>query len=124
MNTLTAQLNAKVQNIITNFNDIPAGASLTFVDTKPFFEDHRFCEDGVSEPSYRNPNIWFYPFEYWTGVNLDFDGNSVPNGDCETIFSNSTDQVSTMHASWPMPFLREQPSISMTNRITFRAMAT
>jgi hypothetical protein len=73
--------------IIRNY---PTGASLTFVDPNPFFEGHRFCEEGVSEPSYRNSDIYFYPFEYRSGNTLSLDGKAA--GDCQAILKNGGSQ--------------------------------
>ncbi|KAF2200638.1 SGNH hydrolase [Delitschia confertaspora ATCC 74209] len=88
MNDLTDALNGKIRQII---NSYPTSASLTFVDTNPFFNGHRFCEQGVSEPSYRNKNIWFYPFEYWTGSTLNVDAGNLPTGDCDKISNDGGD---------------------------------
>jgi hypothetical protein len=52
MNDLTDLLNTKIKTIIDNW---------------PTRADLGMCEEGVKEPSYRNPNIWFYPLEYSTG---------------------------------------------------------
>lgn len=71
-------------------NNYATGASLTFVDPNPFFEGHRFCEKGVSEPSYRNDKIYFYPFEYWTGGTLNIDAKAA--SDCQAILDNGGDQ--------------------------------
>ncbi|KAF2734093.1 hypothetical protein EJ04DRAFT_401918, partial [Polyplosphaeria fusca] len=88
MNTLSNNLNDKIKTIIDNY---PTRADMHFVDTNPGFEGHRFCEEGVKEPSYRNPNIYFYPLEYTTGgLSVEFDGKgeNVPHGDCEAILEN------------------------------------
>lgn len=60
------------------------------MDPNPLFDGHRFCEGGVSEPSYRNPKIWFYPFEFWTGGTLNM--NTTASGDCKAIANNGGDQ--------------------------------
>ena len=38
--------------------------SITYVDVDQWYQGHRFCEPGVTEPDYNNPNIWFYPFTW------------------------------------------------------------
>ncbi|KAF2174524.1 hypothetical protein K469DRAFT_475075, partial [Zopfia rhizophila CBS 207.26] len=89
MNALTTALNDKIKTIINNY---PTGGDIHYVDTNPYFEGYRFCEEGVREPSYRNPNIWFYPLEYTTGGTVvNFDGKGVPSGDCDAILDNFGD---------------------------------
>jgi len=90
MNDLTIQLNDRIKGII---NGWPTGASITFVDTDPFFEGHRFCEEGTKEPSYRNDNIYFFPLEYYTNDNLLFDANNVASGDCQALLDAGGDQA-------------------------------
>lgn len=89
MNQMTDKLNMKIQGVI---NASSFRSRVTWVDPNPFFNGHRFCEAGVQEPSYRNPNIWFYPFEYTTGGTLDFDGTAVPSGNCSTLLHNGGDE--------------------------------
>ena len=49
--------------------------SIQYIETAPYYDGHRFCEDGVTEPDYNNPNIYFYPFT-WTRRNF---LQAVPN---------------------------------------------
>jgi hypothetical protein len=58
---LTWKLNNKIQTVIRNW---PTKADLHYVDVNSKCEGHWVCEEGVKEPSYRNPNIWFFPLEY------------------------------------------------------------
>ncbi|KAE8841123.1 hypothetical protein P3342_006314 [Pyrenophora teres f. teres] len=68
MNELTSLFNEKIKSIIDNW---PTHANL-YINVNEKFNDNRFCEQDVQEPSYRNPNIWFYPLEHST------DRTSVP----------------------------------------------
>ncbi|KAJ4293386.1 hypothetical protein N0V90_008669 [Kalmusia sp. IMI 367209] len=88
MNWLTWKLNDKIQATIRNW---PTGADIHYVDTNSHFAGHRFCEEGVREPSYRNPDIWFYPLEYTTSgqsVNFDGKGSNIPSGDCKALLED------------------------------------
>lgn len=82
MNRLTGLLNTLIQAVVKN-GTFPIGSkgSITYVDVDPFFEGHRFCEEGVKEPGYRNEAVWFYPFEFATNYTLRINGNTdLTNG--------------------------------------------
>jgi len=82
MNNLTLRLNKKIQSIIDASQ--PESGKITYVDTDPYFDGHRFCEEGVEEPSYRNKNIWFFPFEFFTNGATNFTvSDTTPSGDCQ-----------------------------------------
>jgi hypothetical protein len=84
MNQLTFRLNDRIKSIIAEFSK--KGSPITFVDTDPYFKDDRFCEEGVKEPSYRNRNIWFFPFEYWAPDKMPVTATKqTPSGDCKAI---------------------------------------
>jgi hypothetical protein len=84
MNQLTFRLNDRIKSIIAEFPK--KGSPITFVDTDSYFKDHRFCEEGVKEPSYRNRNIWFFPFEYWAPDKMPVTATKqTPSGDCKAI---------------------------------------
>lgn len=90
MNELTDLLNGKIKGIIDNW---PTHADLFYVNTDEKFNGHRFCEEGTQEPSYRNPNIWFYPYEYSTGgQSVPFDGKDMTSGDCAALLQSGGDQ--------------------------------
>ncbi|KAH7394277.1 hypothetical protein DE146DRAFT_661354 [Phaeosphaeria sp. MPI-PUGE-AT-0046c] len=69
-----------------------------FVDPNRFFECHRFCEEGVSEPSYQNDRIFLYPFEYYTGGTLNIDGKA--SGDCQAILDRWTRPSRDLLGRW------------------------
>jgi hypothetical protein len=82
MNDLTLRLNDKIKSMISAITP-PQGSTITYVDTDPYFEGHRFCEEGVKEPSYRNRNIWFFPLEFYTDETMTFTvTDKTPVGDC------------------------------------------
>ncbi|RMZ73071.1 esterase [Pyrenophora seminiperda CCB06] len=91
MNELHALLNTKIKATIDNW---PTHADLFYVNVNDKFNGHRFCEEGVQEPSYRNPNTWFYPLEYNTGgQSVPYDGRTnVPSGDCKALLDDDGDQ--------------------------------
>jgi hypothetical protein len=86
MNDLTSRLDQTIKDIVGNYSP-PEGATITYVDTDPYFDGHRFCEEGVQEPSYRNKNIWFFPCEFWTnGAETNFTvTDKTPSGECGVI---------------------------------------
>lgn len=90
MNTLTHHLNEKIKSVVAEYGK--NGAQVTYVNTDPYFEGHRFCEEGVEEPSYRNPDIWFFPLEYFTGskITIQFDRQTA-EADCQAIFHGGGD---------------------------------
>ncbi|QKX57197.1 uncharacterized protein TRUGW13939_04305 [Talaromyces rugulosus] len=93
MNDLTCKLNGIIERVVKATSP-PAGGSIHYVDVDPYFEGHRFCEEGVSEPSYRNSDIWFYPFEYSTGntFTLSADSQIASVGDdCSAIWEDNGD---------------------------------
>jgi hypothetical protein len=91
INGLTLLLNQVLQTAISSSAH---SSQIAYVDTDPFFEGHRFCEEGVDEPSYNNPDIWFFPWQYWTGsiteTNL-LSANDVQTGDCDALYNESAD---------------------------------
>lgn len=114
MNALTTQLNTVIRNVMTAS---PHAGQMTFVDPNPFFDGHRFCEEGVQEPSYRNPNIYFYPFEYWTGGTLNFDPTSVASGDCNTLYNSTEDDMGDFYAcELANAALNNATTISLSNQ--------
>ncbi|KAL7777493.1 hypothetical protein CFE70_004158 [Pyrenophora teres f. teres 0-1] len=90
MNELTSLFNEKIKSIIDKG---PTHPNL-YVNVNDKFNDNRFCEQDVQEPSYRNPNIWFHPLEYSTGdTSILYDGrDKVLSGDCQTLLNNFGDQ--------------------------------
>ncbi|ORY05562.1 SGNH hydrolase-type esterase domain-containing protein [Clohesyomyces aquaticus] len=87
MNEQTDLSNNKIKTIIHNWL---THADLLYVDVNAKFAGHRFCEEGVSEPSYRNPDIWFYPLEYTTGgQSVPYDGKDMPSGDCDALLDKN-----------------------------------
>ncbi|KAI4687260.1 hypothetical protein J4E81_008108 [Alternaria sp. BMP 2799] len=87
MNELNLRLNEKIQSVIDA--NQPESGRITYVDTDPYFEGHRFCEEGVKEPSYRNKNIWFFPCEFYTKVETNFTvSDTTPSGDCQAILDS------------------------------------
>ena len=80
MNKLVSELNDVIKEVVGKASPHERG-SITYIDTDPFFEGHRFCEEGVKEPDYKNPNCWFYHFT-WTRRNfLQSLGDDMP-ADC------------------------------------------
>ena len=75
INSYTYLLNNKIKGIVRNYKP-PSGGKITYVEPEQFFEGHRFCEEGVKEPSYRNKKIYFYPFEFWTGGTYTLDASA------------------------------------------------
>ncbi|KAL4861685.1 SGNH hydrolase-type esterase domain-containing protein [Aspergillus spectabilis] len=93
MNELTYRLNNRISLAVHSFAP-PGRGKITYVEVNRYFEGHRFCEEGVDEPSYRNPNIWFYPFEYSTGPTaLIIDEETVlsEGEDCDAIDDGGDD---------------------------------
>ncbi|KAJ5976550.1 hypothetical protein N7481_010257 [Penicillium waksmanii] len=93
MNDLTRKLNGIIKRVVTATNPT-GGGSIHFVDVDPYFDGHRFCEEGVDEPSYRNSDIWFYPFEYSTGGTLNISASLTheANSDqCSSIWDDDGD---------------------------------
>jgi hypothetical protein len=87
MNSLATQLNQVLLDVANSYRS----PLVQFVNTDPWFDGHRFCEAGVKEPSYRNPNTWFYPLEYWTGGTLIFDPDAVGNGNCTALYGSDNE---------------------------------
>jgi hypothetical protein len=91
INGLTTLVNQQIQSAASKS---PFNSKIEFVDISPFFEGHRFCEEGINEPSLNNPDIWFFPLHFWTGsttgTNL-FDPSFVKSGDCEALYEQSAD---------------------------------
>ncbi|KAI9670238.1 MAG: hypothetical protein M1831_006452 [Alyxoria varia] len=80
MNNLVLELNDVIREVVGRASPHERG-SIQYIDTDPFFEDHRFCEEGVQEPDYNNPDCWFYHFT-WTRRNfLQSLGDDMPE-DC------------------------------------------
>jgi hypothetical protein len=90
MNGLSTRLNERLREAAEGYSP-PESGGIAYVDVDPYFEGHRFCEEGVDEPSYRNPDIWFYPLKYWTAGAMNFDANGVASGDCEAILEDGGD---------------------------------
>ncbi|KAL4941314.1 SGNH hydrolase-type esterase domain-containing protein, partial [Aspergillus oleicola] len=94
MNELTYKLNNRISLAVHGYSP-PGRGKITYVDVNRYFEGHRFCEEGVNEPSYRNPNIWFYPFEYTTGdTALIIDEETIlseEGDDCDAIDDGGDD---------------------------------
>ena len=93
MNQLTFRLNDKIKSFIADYQkDHKDVSPIAFVDTDPYFKNHRFCEEGVKEPSYRNPDIWFFPFEYTANNKVMFTVNDeTPKGDCRAVSNDGGD---------------------------------
>ncbi|KAF7562544.1 hypothetical protein G7046_g1583 [Stylonectria norvegica] len=90
MNELTYLLNSKIEDAVNNYN-IEGDGSITYVDVDTEFEGHRFCEENVKEPSYRNSDIWFYPLEFRTGGTLVWDNATIYNGqNCSELTDGDT----------------------------------
>jgi len=121
MNELTIRLNNKIKAFVND--NPPQSGSITFVDTDPYFEGHRFCEEGVVEPSYRNKNIWFFPLEFTAPEGATFNvSDSTPSGNCQAILDASGDagQYYTCLIANSIPQgttidLHEQPNNVATN---------
>lgn len=93
MNDLTRKLNGIIKRVI-DATTPRGGGSIHFVDVDPYFDGHRFCENGVDEPSYRNPDIWFYPFEYSTGGTLNISSSlsqQTNSTQCSSILDDNGD---------------------------------
>lgn len=90
MNDLTKKLNGIIKSVVTATSPV-GGGSIYFVDVDPYFEGHRFCEEGISEPSYRNSDIWFYPFEYSTGGTLNISAVISNTTNCTSIWDDEGD---------------------------------
>ncbi|CAI6339618.1 unnamed protein product [Periconia digitata] len=118
MNYLTWKLNDKIKTIINNW---PTGADIHYVDVNAKFKDHRFCEEGVREPSYRNPNIWFYPLEYWTGGTVqtfDGKGKDIPSGDCnQYLYDDQADYIMCLMAKGVVDENTSLDFNNMTNNV-------
>lgn len=87
MNDLTRKLNEIINTVVAATSTKGAG-SINYVDVDPYFKEHRFCEEGVSEPSYRNSEIWFYPFEYTTGGTLSISATGSGTTNCTAILED------------------------------------
>ncbi|KAH7316953.1 hypothetical protein B0I35DRAFT_479748 [Stachybotrys elegans] len=71
-------------------NDLTRGSSY-YVDVDPYFEGHRFYDEGVSEPSYRSPDVWFYRFEYWTEGTFILPKVQLVGDNCTAIWEDDGD---------------------------------
>lgn len=87
MNTLTDNLNQKIKEAVERASP-PDGGAIDWVDTNPQFDGHRFCEEGVTEPSYRNDQIYFYPYEYTTGDTLAYISKFDNSTNCDAIMGD------------------------------------
>lgn len=87
MNTLTDNLNQKIKDAVGRATP-GNGGSIAYVDPNPNFNGHRFCEDGTTEPSYRNSNIWLYPLEFYTSGTLSFIQSYDTGTKCEDILGD------------------------------------
>jgi hypothetical protein len=70
MNNLTVLMNQKIEAAVQELND----PRFSFIDVDPFFEGHRFCEDGITEPQKSGddrPDLFIHQWHTPTGQ---FDG--------------------------------------------------
>lgn len=72
-NLLTNELRRSFNQMVRMINDVIRAATeahgATYVDVDNLYDGHRFCEEGVTEPSHRN-ETWFF--------NIDFSKKAVP----------------------------------------------
>lgn len=88
MKTLTDNLNDKIKAAVDRARGGWNGR-ITFVDPNDNYDGHRFCDEGLTEPSYRNPDIWFYPFEFSQGQTMAYITYHDNSTSCEDILSDS-----------------------------------
>lgn len=63
LNDLVQSLNTYISDTINQFNarpESPNNPQVVFVPTDAAFNGHRFCEDGVQEPSPQRQDTWFF----------------------------------------------------------------
>lgn len=63
LNNLVAELNNMIRETVDAVNGdlgLPWPARVTFIDPNPTFNDHRFCEEGVTEPDSGRRDTWFF----------------------------------------------------------------
>ena len=87
MNTLTNNLNNQIKAAVGRAQP-GNGGSINWVDTNPFFDGHRFCEQPNTEPSYRNSEIYFYPYEFYTGGTLSYVQSFDNSTNCSSILDD------------------------------------
>lgn len=87
MNKLTENLNSQIIDAVGRARP-GNGGSIRWVDPNPNFEEHGFCEEGNTEPSYRNADIWFFPYEYSTGGTLSYIRSFDNSTNCKDILDN------------------------------------
>ena len=62
LNNLVAELNNMIRETVDAVNgdlELPS-PTVTFIDPNPTFNDHRFCEEGVTEPDSYRRDTWFF----------------------------------------------------------------
>jgi hypothetical protein len=74
MNKLTLQMNEKIEAAVNQLG----GSRFIFINPDPFFEGHRFCEEGITEPQRKGdqrPDLfvhkWYTPTEQFDGSDLE-----------------------------------------------------
>lgn len=90
MNALTNNLNTAISNAVLKAR--ANGANIRYIDPNPYFEGHRFCEPQTQEPSFRNPDIYFYPYEFSQGETAAYISTVDNTTDCEANYDNDGDQ--------------------------------
>ncbi|OJJ98707.1 hypothetical protein ASPACDRAFT_30615 [Aspergillus aculeatus ATCC 16872] len=70
MNGLVQQVNSVISAAISEANTVLGSAGVVYVDVEPYFEGHRFCEDGVKEPDSSRDATYFF-LSNWKDVMID-----------------------------------------------------
>ncbi len=100
-NVLTNELRKSFNQMVRMINDVIQAAAeaheATYVDVDRFFEGHRFCEEGVVEPSDRN-ETWFFNIAFSDGKSgFDRGPNSNPQNILPEPVKDFFDLTKTFH---------------------------
>lgn len=88
LDDLVRQLNGVIQDAIHDANTAQGGNQVHFVDVVPAFSDgqHRWCEDGVHEPTSTRTDTWFF-LSAWPDAG-DPDAAAADAAELQTMFAH------------------------------------
>jgi hypothetical protein len=101
MNTLSISMNQKIEAAVSQLND----PRFKFVNPDPFFEGHRFCEDGITEPQQEGQDREDLFIHEWYTPQGQFDGtvlNDTLNGPWNTLEKSILGEAASEGKSSPL----------------------
>jgi lysophospholipase L1-like esterase len=101
MNTLSISMNQKIEAAVNQLND----PRFKFVNPDPFFEGHRFCEDGITEPQQEGQDREDLFIHEWYTPQGQFDGtvlNDTLNGPWNTLEKSILGEAANEGKSSPL----------------------